>query len=263
MRATPLLFLAACGSLELDTISSEVGSPPADHLALWLDASRGVGLYPDGEVYRWDDQSGHGHVLGRGSPDSPSIRVAKFPGTGQLGLLFQPDDSGHRGYLVNSAFALEPPMTIAMVFHPLPTPQEHWDTPLGGLRAPTIALTKRVEWSPIPQTTDLAATTGYQSSFQYISARDGWGFGTTNIAVARFAGPDSSIVVDNDCTSPPLVPCGSGQGALGGDALDGIVLSHGGDRTYHGYIAEILIYDTALDRIATAELSQYLHDRYD
>jgi hypothetical protein len=260
MRAS-LVLLAACGSLDTSIVTSELGGPPMDHLQLWLDASHGVTTMPNGEVYRWDDRSGHGWILGRGSPDSPSIRVAKFPHSDQLGLLFEPDGSGDRGYLVNGDFALRQPMTIAMVYHPLPTPQQHWDTPFGGLHPPTITLTKRVEWLPIPQTSDLAATTS-SPGFDYISARKGWGTGTTNIALARFDGEHSGLSVDNGCIPEPVVSCGSGAGALGNSGLDGIVLSHGGDRTFRGYLAEILIYDTALDLGTAAELHDYLAARY-
>ena len=256
------MVLTACGSVELGETTSElVTQPPADDLALWLDASSGVGLFPSGEVWWWEDRSGTGRVLGRGSPDKPSIRVARFPDTDQVGLLFAPDESGDRGYLVNSDFALRPPFTVAMVFHPLPTTSDHWDTPIGGSRAPTVALTKRVDWT-LPQTVDLAATSGSSGfSFQYISAPAGWAIRKSAV-IATFDGDASAV--DVTCETSPLLigDCAAAHGTLGTYGFDGITLSHGGDRTFHGYIAEILIYRRHLDRLAAAELAAYLTDRY-
>jgi len=262
MRA-PALFLvfAACGSLDHEsTVASQLDTEPPyrDQLALWLDGSRGVHLFPNGEVWWWDDQSGHDHLLVRGSPDQPSIVSAKLPDSDQLALLFEPDGSGNRGYLVNSAVAIRAPMTIAMAFRPLPTGDDHYDTPLGGIRIPTVAITKRVEHdSFLHASHDVSVTTGHSSThdFQYLSVADAW-TEANHVVVATLDGDTSRLSVDG--SGGLHAPIGS----LGYAPLDGIALSHYGDRTFRGYIAEILIYGDALDPFTEAEVVAYLAHRY-
>lgn len=248
-----LLALAPACGVDPETSSTaqalEAPPPGADHLALWLDAARGVTLSRTGEVLAWEDQSGHGVVLGRGSPELPSITVAKFPATDRPGLLFRPPSAQGGGYLVNSAFALRQPMTMVVALYPLVGGRDV--TPIGGIVAPTLALTSLVDQSLIPQTNDLRATSGAGSTYRAVSVPRAWS-NDARFAIAVFDGASSSTSV---------LGAGRASGTLGTDPLVGIALSHGG-RTFAGYIGDVLIYDTALDRTTLAEVTAYLAARY-
>lgn len=225
-----------------------VGDPPAfAKLIAWYDAAQGVGL-SGSEVVWWEDRSGHGNILGRGNPTAVSISLRSYPADKtKPALLFEPNPAG-AGYLVNSSVATKPPFTVAMVFHPLP--YSTFEVPVTGLTSPTVTIAHRENFTLIPPRENVRMTSGIGESFRAIDVVNAWSAGPHNV-VATWNFASSELAVDGVAQA----------GSLGPEGLTGLALSNNG-RSFRGYIAEVLVYQGALDWFEHSELVTYLATKY-
>ena len=253
--------LAGCAELEESTNAQQILEPPpaADRLELWLDADVGVGLRPDGEVYYWEDQSGHGRTLGRGAPSLPSITWSpKYPGSNHAGVVFTPDNNLSASYLVNGDVQVGQAFTIAMALAPIAPPpgtpkSDH--VPLTGLSAPTVTIAEFHDDDIFHPSSMFRATTGGGGSepFQALGQPNSWS-AAPHIIIAQFNKDHSRFHVDG-------VPIRQTDGLLGKSPLTGIALSAGG-RTYRGYIGLVFVFRGTLQWWEEQALYDYMAARY-
>lgn len=257
------LGLVGCVQLDESSRSQEVIAPPPamSKLEAWFDADEGVTVRPDGEVYRWDDLSGHDYILGRAAETTPSITWSReYPGSEHRGVQFDPYSNDLGGYLVNGNLVLQPPFSVAMAFAPgVPRDRRMSDhVPFTGTTAPTVTIVERKEPGigypsyPPPPTivSSMRATSGYQGGYTYIPGP--WSE-RAHVVLAQFAGIHSRFSVDTPAGIHTATP-------LAEYPLTGVELSAGG-RTFAGQIGAVLIYRDALTLEEEAEVMEYLAAR--
>jgi hypothetical protein len=251
--------------------------PPAvapGHLQLWLTADRGVTCV-DGEVTSWADQSGKGHDATRGSHKGPQcpaelhdlarVNLPYFSAPGTMAPFSEETLDVNLSFLANTEF------TIFAV-------ERRWAdwTPASGKNAMLVG-------TDTPNASGTCPGAGYQINLGYVYY-DGYpalGFesacyrpytGTRGRAPDASAIPPSPVAIDmvrlwQDAGASPTVwqngvkinvggaSGGPGSGFVGGSI--GRAFGTTGDNRYQGDIAEVMIFDAALNDGERVEMEAY------